>query len=281
MTRPPRARRRHLRADLHRHHHPLGMHAVPGQIVHPHRLEGAGAHVQRQITDIDARRLYLRQRFGVEVQPRGGRRDRARMAAVDGLITTVVERVRGAANVRRQRQLAHLIQPLAQRQIEMQTEKLTLAITNAGHHPLSATGKLKARAGRQRLAAAQLNKGLPIARQALDQCLDTPAAGPPAAQPGANHARVVQQQQVAGAQQGWQVGEGAVANGRSGRQVQQATGAALRQRLLGDQRLGQCECEVLAPHGAADGSRRHTGGLSPTGRMPILGVPPRPGWRNR
>ena len=93
----------------------------------------------------------------------------------------------------------------------MQAQELALAIADAGHHPLPAAGKFKARAGRQRLAAAQLNERFPIARQALDQGLDTPAAGPPAAQPGANHARVVQQQQVTGAQQGRQVGEGEVA----------------------------------------------------------------------
>jgi hypothetical protein len=77
----------------------------------------------------------------------------------------------------------------------------------------------------------------------LDQHLDAPAAVLDAMQAGVQHARVVEHQQVALAQQGGQVGEAPVLQ-TAGVGHQQAAGRALRQRELGDQFRRQVVVEI-------------------------------------
>ena len=59
---------------------PLAVHAVFGQFIHPHRLEGAGAHVQRDVAERDALGAQRRQQCFVEMQAGGGRGDGAGLA---------------------------------------------------------------------------------------------------------------------------------------------------------------------------------------------------------
>jgi hypothetical protein len=83
-----------------------------------------------------------------------------------------------------------------------------------------------------------------VARQhAFDQRLDRAAGGLFAEQPGLDDTGVVEHQQVAGLQQRGQVAEGAV-HRRGATAVEQARGAALGRRVLGDQLGRQGEVEI-------------------------------------
>lgn len=72
------------------------------------------------------------------------------------------------------------------------------------------------------------------------------AAGQPDAdQPCREHARVVEHQQIAGAQQRWKIGKVVMGNGAGGPlQRQQAAAAAFDRRVLRDQRFRQAEIEI-------------------------------------
>ena len=72
------------------------------------RLERSRADVQREERALDAARLERREQRGVEVQPRGRRRDRARRAPEHRLVALAVARLGRALDVRRQRHLAVL-----------------------------------------------------------------------------------------------------------------------------------------------------------------------------
>ena len=70
-------------------------------------------------------------------------------------------------------------------------------------------------------------------------------------EPGAHHARVVEDQQVAGAQEPGKVRELEIPGDRIGRlQGEQAGGPALGQWALGDQLWGEVEAEIGAVHAA-------------------------------
>jgi hypothetical protein len=60
---------------------PLAVHPVLGEVLDAHRLERAGAHVQRQRRALDAHRVELRQQRLVEMQAGRRRGDRAGLRA--------------------------------------------------------------------------------------------------------------------------------------------------------------------------------------------------------
>jgi hypothetical protein len=80
--------------------------SVLAEVVDPHRLEGAGADMQREPAELDAAFAQRRQQRIVEVQAGGGRGDRAEFAGEHGLVALVVVRARLALDVGRQRQAA-------------------------------------------------------------------------------------------------------------------------------------------------------------------------------
>ena len=235
------------------------MHAVLAQVLAAHRLEGAGAHVQGDAGAADPARGQGVEQGLVEMQARGGRGHRARLARVHGLVALVVGGAVGALDVRRQRHVADALQALAQRLggVEAQARELALA---AQHLDRAAVVEQQAATGLERLGGAHLRQRLVLALQPLDQDLDPAAAVLAAVQPRRQHARVVEHQQVAGIEQLQQVAEAPVLEAAVGPQHQQAAGGAILQRLLRDQFRRQLEVEVGTLHrrivGAAAASPR-------------------------
>ncbi len=90
-----------------------------------------------------------------------------------------------------------------------------------------------------------------FAEDTLDHHLNLPARFLLPEQARLQHAGIVQHQHVVRAQQSGQVGEQAIGDPRRA-DVQQAAGAALRRRVLGDQVLGQIEFELVGAHTCKD-----------------------------
>ena len=84
----------------------LAVHAMLRQIFALDRLERARTHVQGEVRERDAARLQACQHRLVEMQSRGRRSDRARIARIDGLVAFAVVFVGGTLDVRRQRHFA-------------------------------------------------------------------------------------------------------------------------------------------------------------------------------
>ena len=107
------------------------------------------------------------------------------------------------------------------------------------------------------LSSSQAPSGCFAQEQALPPAA---AAGAAADQPGGQHARVVEDEQVAGVEQGRQVVEMAVGRRRAvAAHHQQARLVAFRRRFLGDQAVGKLVIELVDVH------RRH-GQSSASGR---------------
>src|SRR5438045_9466506 len=110
------------------------------------------------------------------------------------------------------------------------------------------------------MARAQLREHAAGAQHALEQELDAAAAwASPAREARGQHAGVVEDEQVAGAQQLGQVGETAVLD-RARRAVEheQPARAALRERRLRDQLARQFVVEFASQHGAKFYATRRT-----------------------
>ena len=109
-----RDRRRGGGADL----EALAVHDVLGEALAAHRLERAGADVQRDRRALDAARAQRREQLGVEVQRRGRRRDRAGPLGEHGLVALDVVAFVGALDVGRQRHVAVALEqaPAARRE---------------------------------------------------------------------------------------------------------------------------------------------------------------------
>jgi hypothetical protein len=69
---------------------PLAVHAVLGDALHAHRLEGAGADMQRHARLLHAALLQRLQQRLVEVQRRRGRRHGSGTVGEDGLVARLV-----------------------------------------------------------------------------------------------------------------------------------------------------------------------------------------------
>ena len=225
------------------------MHAVLGQLVHAHRLERAGADVQRDVAAVDAARLQGVQQRLVEVQAGGRRGHRAGLAREHRLVARVVVRPSFAMDVGRQRQATGVLQPGLERLVDVEGQAIELALASE-HFGVAAGIQRDAAAGLRRLARAHLRPRLVPGQQAFDEDLDAPAAGLRAVQAGRDHARVVEDQQVAGLQQVRQVADAGIAQGRGrGRHHQQAARGALGQGRLRDQLGRQVVMEVGALQG--------------------------------
>ena len=84
----------------------LGVHRVLGDVLGLHRLEGAGAHVQRDAGALHAARVERGQQGLVEMQGGGRRGHRARHAREHGLVALLVVGRVGVRDVGRQRHVA-------------------------------------------------------------------------------------------------------------------------------------------------------------------------------
>ena len=229
------------------------------EVVHPHRLEGAGADMQGEPGALRPTLCDAREQRVVEVQAGGGRGDRAGFAGIDRLVARLVGLAGGALDVGRQRQLAVALeqreQVLAGR--KAQVEELAHA---AEHLDLEGVRQPQPAAGLRRLARAHLGERLVWPDRSLDQHLDLAAAVLDAVQSGVDDAGVVEDEQVAGIDALGEGGEHRVGEPRRGILLrlhhQQAAGAALGQWCLGDQLGGQGVVEV----GEGEGHRVVFGG---------------------
>ena len=217
------------------------MHDVVGQVVHPHGLEGAGAHVQGDESAAYALRRELIQHGLVEVQAGGGRGHGAGLAGVDGLVAAVVVGLRAVRDVGRQRRGAVGIEQVEHRLGKAQVEEFALA---AQHLHVEGAGQAQGRAGAGGFAGAHVGQGPGGLDDAFDQHLDFAAGGFLARQARLDDARVVKDEQVVFADKGGEVWELQVVQLTLAVQVQQAAAAPLGGRVLGDELAGEVVVEV-------------------------------------
>ncbi len=183
-----------------------------------------------------------------------GRRDGTGLAGVHRLVAFAVGSLSGTLDVGRQRHLAEPLEDLVRIAAELHAPEIILARHDGGcvSQPQGNHG-----AGSRRLARAQLHERRARTREPLEHDLDLAAAvALDAMQARRDHSRVVEDQQVAGAQKRRQVDELAIGQRTCGTlQVQQPAAAARGGRMAGDQFVGQVEMEVGAPHQGAHASR--------------------------
>ena len=192
---------------------PLLVHHVRGDVVAPHGLEGAGAHVQRHARRVDALRRERREHGLVEVQARRRRRDRARHGRVHGLVARLVVGRRGVRDVGRQRHLA-----VRGEDVEHRPSASKRSSKSSPRRPVTtrrhARREDELAAGPGRLARPHVGERRVGAQHALDEHLHLAAGVLAAAQPRLDHARVVEDEEVARIEERRQVAEGEVAQRR-------------------------------------------------------------------
>ncbi len=224
------------------------MHAMLADVVHPDRLERAGADVQRDVRAGEPGIPARGQQDFVEVQACSRRGHRARRARIDSLVALTVEVLRGTLHVRRQRNLAAAFKNRTRSLGEIEHPELVLTTRDGRGR---AAGKPDRRPHGGRLARAQLHQRAASVEHPLEHQLDAAARFLRAEQSGRHDARVVEHQQVATAQQLRQVGELPVGDGAAGSvQVQKPAVPASRGRMPRDQVVGQFVVEFGAQHGA-------------------------------
>ena len=190
-----RARVRAIAATRRRRHLvPLAVHAVLGEVLGAHRLEGAGADVQRDAARADAARARARRAAPRRnAAPRSARRPRPGARRTRSGSARASSRVVGVRDVGRQR---HVAVALEQRQRLGGKAQLEQRAVGAARGPSTSASKASAKrtsaAGLRRLAGAQLREHLVVRQHALDQRLDRAAAGLVAEQARLDHARVVE-----------------------------------------------------------------------------------------
>ncbi len=121
------------------HRQVLLVHLVPFDVVHAHRLEGAGADVQGDEGVANAARFECGENIRIEMQARRGRRDRSQVARVHGLIAFAIGAFRLAPDVGRQRHLAVGFEKRHDLARELQVEQIALP---PQHARLRAAGQL-------------------------------------------------------------------------------------------------------------------------------------------
>ena len=142
ITRPPSARvRRILSISAAPTLSHSRVHVMVFQIVLAHRLERAGADMQRDVTELDAALAQPLEHRLVEMQTRRRCRHGTRLARIHGLVAFRVTGIGLALDIRRQRHVAELEQQLFQRLGCFETQAEKFAIT-AQHHRMAAVSQL-------------------------------------------------------------------------------------------------------------------------------------------
>ncbi len=103
------------------------MHAMLGDVTLPHRLEGSGSDVQRDIGDIDTLLAQLSQQRLIKMQTCRRRRYRAFFARIHSLIAFFIRRLCRAVDIRRQRQAAVTLDQVSG--VSGKTQPVELAVT--------------------------------------------------------------------------------------------------------------------------------------------------------
>ena len=241
----------------------------------------------------------------IEMQSRGRRGDRARVARVDGLVAVTVDVLGRSRNVRRQRNFPVALEVGVEGHAgsDAQAEEATVAFE---HRRGRAAGQLDVRAGPGWMAGAKLQPGLVGRDDALQQEFDSTTAGLAAEQARVDDARVVEHKHVAGVEQVRQGGEAEIVEVGTG-YVQQATRRPFGDGSQRDEIRRQIEVEVgevedsighrgnrTAQHAACsmDGAFGAAGDLADNADFAVhrqrrwryctmrCCQHPRPGWRN-
>ncbi len=222
------------------------MHVVVFDLVDPHRLEGARAHVQGDESPLDALGGDLFQQRFVEVQACGGRGDRTGTFGIHGLVALTVSALVRAVDVGRQRHVADAVEQWQHFFGEAQLEERVMA---RDHFGLAAAIDEDHRAFLRRLAGAHMGQHPVAVEDALDQHFQLAAGSFLAEQARRNHPGVVEHHQVTRAQVLEQVGELPVRQ-RAGWPIehQQTAAMALGQRVAGDQGIGEFEGKIGDAH---------------------------------
>ena len=246
---------------LGRHDVAFGVHDVLADARDAHRLESAGAHVQGDEGAFHAHGCQTVEHGLVEMQTGGRRGHGAGLGGVDGLVAGFVPAVGAVRDVGGQGHAAVAFQEFQHGGGKVQLEQFVPAAPDLGLEGAVGQDQACARAGR--LAGAHMRQGAPGFGDAFDQDLDLSAAVLAAAQPGLDDAGVVEDQQVARAQQTGQVGELTVVQAAGAVQVQQPAGVAPFGGMLGDQFGGQFVVELGniegVGHGWSGGPARASG----------------------
>ena len=219
-----------------------------------HRRESAGTNMQRHRRGADAR---VGQRFEDvvgEMQPRSGRRDRAGLRRIHGLVVVDVGGTDGAMYIMRQRERAVAIQYLFDRNFAFSYDDWASGPRIARNSERVTVAQDEARIVLEH--AMRPNQREPCARGTFSrtgrphhQQLDAAARLLLREQPRRQHARVVQHDQIALAQMTHEFVEARMID-RLGFAIEheQARLVAASQRLLRNQFFGQFVVEFGKPH---------------------------------
>ena len=235
----------YLLHQLGTHIDPLTVHLVLMKIVHPHRLERPRADMQRHMPKLHATLAQSGQQGIIKMQARGGGSHRTNLASKHGLVALGIIRTGFALDIRRQRHPPGVLQPILQRLPNVETQTPETGLIALQHLRLTAGIECNFAADPRRFADPQLRTRFIVRQQPLDQEFDTSTAGLVAKQTRRNHPGVVENQQVARAQQQGQITHLLVGKRAAiRRHQQQATGRALRQGHLRDQFGRQVKMEI-------------------------------------
>ena len=259
------------------------MHLVLADIVAADRGEGAQTDIETDLGDLEREGgSQALQRFLVEVQARGRGGQRSHLAPAEGAVVFAVAVLSalGAADIGRQRHVTQRVDGFQQIGALRLEAELDVGAVFGFDHGAEPVTEMQAVAGLELLARAGVAdpecwfvgfcnqrhfdttvEPLPVALALADQ-----AAGEDLA--------VVEHQQVAIAQAGGEVGEGAVHPAAVPPYVQQACCGTGVNRALGDQCLGQAEIEVAKPHSCCPTGQKLR--RSPAGTAPAPPLRPAP-----
>ncbi|MCY1504708.1 hypothetical protein D9M68_388890 [compost metagenome] len=232
----------------------LGVHRVLGDVLGLHRLEGAGAHVQRDVGALHAARFEFGQQALVEMQRGRGRGHGAGHAREHGLVAALVVGRVGVRDVGRQRHVAaalhQRIRVFAGVALEAEAEQRAVFLGPAAQQRgAKAAHHLERGAHGRLLADLHVRDHLVALQHALDQQFELAAGRLLAEQARLDHARVVEDQQVARTKQRGQFLEDAVGRGIAGA-VEQTGGGAFGGGVLCHQLGRQMEIEIGKREGA-------------------------------
>ena len=175
----------------------LAVHGVVGNVVDPHRLKGAGAHVQSHLRCAYPLRAQGTQHGVIKMQAGGWRGDRTRLVRVYGLIARLIVSRGRVLNIGRQRQQADLVQHIQHRTGKAQPSQVVLP-RHHFHYRVVGQANLRPRLGR--VARADERQRFAIIDDPFNQQLELAARILVAEQARLDHARIVHHQQIIGAQ---------------------------------------------------------------------------------
>jgi hypothetical protein len=223
------------------------VHDVRLQIIGSHRLKRPCTHVQCYEGAAHTSRFYLSNELRIKVQTGGRGSNRAPFTRKDTLITLAVIVISRAMNVRWKRYIAPLLEEFKRRAGKFDTPQIVLTTEDADNASCSCHFEPFA----YRFACAQLYNSLFRPDDTLEEYLHATARRLRPHEPRCNDFRIVENEEIARAQEGREVAHGAVPrDGTILRPLEhkQPTRRSLGERSLGDQFGRQLVGEVMALH---------------------------------